>query len=71
MTGLADVVAALAEATVDTLVIGDPADTPVWLGNNPGELPTDAKACGLPVSTVAASTRLTKSCLSGPGDRGR
>ncbi|KDN21880.1 Rv2629 family ribosome hibernation factor [Amycolatopsis rifamycinica] len=44
VTGLADVVAALAAANVDTLLIGDPADTVVWVGENTGEIATDRES---------------------------
>jgi hypothetical protein len=41
VTGLADVVAALAEANVDTLLVGDPGDTEVWAGKSAGEIALD------------------------------
>jgi hypothetical protein len=41
VTGLAEVVTALAEANVDTLLLGDPADAGVWIGANAGEIATD------------------------------
>ncbi|MET8997696.1 Vms1/Ankzf1 family peptidyl-tRNA hydrolase [Amycolatopsis sp. NPDC004169] len=41
VTGLAEVVRALAEANVDTLLIGDPGDAEVWAGRNAGEIALD------------------------------
>jgi hypothetical protein len=41
VTGLAEVVTALAEANVDTLLIGDAGDTEVWVGGNAGEIAVD------------------------------
>jgi hypothetical protein len=43
VTGLADVVTALAEANVDTLLIGDPGDAEVWIGENAGEIAVDGE----------------------------
>ncbi|MGW4057675.1 Rv2629 family ribosome hibernation factor [Amycolatopsis sp. NPDC004747] len=40
-TGLAEVVRALAEAKVDTLLIGDPGDAEVWVGRDAGEIALD------------------------------
>jgi hypothetical protein len=41
VTGVAEVVTALAEANVDTLLIGDAAEAEVWVGGNAGEIAVD------------------------------
>ncbi|EOD66330.1 Vms1/Ankzf1 family peptidyl-tRNA hydrolase [Amycolatopsis vancoresmycina] len=41
VTGLTEVVRALAEANVDTLLIGDPGDAEAWVGRNAGEIALD------------------------------
>jgi hypothetical protein len=50
--GLADVVTALAEANVDTLLIGDPGDAEAWIG----EIAVDREGCRLSGSRTAGSS---------------